>query len=49
MIGYLDKYIIKPLVLIMSKISGYTKTFEVEDKNNKLMSFIIYDEKLLQK
>ena len=33
----------------MSKISGYTKTFEVEDKNNKLMSFIIYDEKLLQK
>ena len=33
----------------MSKISGYIKTFEVEDKNNKLMSFTIYDEKLLQK
>ena len=37
MIGYLDKAI-KPLVLIMP-----------EDKNSKLMSFWIYDEKLLEK
>ena len=37
MIEYLDKTI-KPLVLIMP-----------EDKNSKLMSFWIYDEKLLEK
>ena len=52
MIGYLDKAI-RPLVLIMSKMKGYVKTFEVKggdkDKNNKLMSFCIYDEKLLEK
>ena len=34
MIGYLDKAI-RPLVLIMTKISGYVKTFKVKDKNNK--------------
>ena len=37
----------------MSKISGYVKTFKVEDrcrfKNNKLMSFRIDDDKLLQR
>ena len=41
------------LVLIMSKISGYVKTLKVKDrgkdKNNKLMTFSIDDEKLLEK
>ena len=37
-IGYLDKFI-RPLVLIMPKMSGYVKTFKVKDKSNKLMSF----------
>ena len=50
--GYLDK-VIRPLVLIMPKMSGYVKTFKVKDgdkdKNNKLMSFRIDDEKLLGK
>ena len=46
LIGFLDKDI-RPLVLIMPKMSGYVKTFKVEDKNNKLMSFRIDDEKLL--
>ena len=48
MIRYLKKYI-RPLVLIMPKISGYLKIFKVEDKINKLMSFRIDDEKLLEK
>ena len=52
MIGYLDK-VIRPLVLMMPKMSGYVKTFKVKDvdkdKNNKLMSFHIDDEKLLEK
>ena len=30
-------------------MSGYVKIFKVEDKNSKLMSFCIDDEKLLQK
>ena len=30
-------------------MSGYAKTFKVEDKINKLMSFRIDDEKLFQK
>ena len=42
MIRYLDKAI-KPLVSIMSKMSGYVKTFKVkdgdEDRKNKLMSY----------
>ena len=33
----------------MPKISGYVKTFKVEDKSNKLMSFCIDYEKVLQK
>ena len=37
----------------MPKVSGYDKTFkvkdEIKDKNNKLMSFRIDDEKLLEK
>ena len=47
-IEYLDKDK-RPLVLIMPKMSGYVKTFKVEDKNNKLMSFGIVDETLLEK
>ena len=47
-IGYLDKAI-RPLFSIMSKMSGYVKTFKVQDKNSKLMSFPIDDEKLLEK
>ena len=30
-------------------MSGYVKTFKVEDKNNKLMAFHRDDEKLLEK
>ena len=52
LIGYLDKAI-RPLVLIMPQMCGYVKTFSVKDgdkdKNNKLMSFLIDDEKLLEK
>ena len=40
---------IKPLILIMPKMSGYVKTFKFEDKINKLVSFHNDDEKLLQK
>ena len=39
----------RPLVLIILKVSGYVKAFKVEDKINKLMSFRINDEKLLEK
>ena len=48
LIGYSDKAI-RPLVLIIPKMSGYVKTFKLEDKNSKLMSFHIDDEKLLEK
>ena len=52
MTGYLDKNI-RPLVLIKPKMSGYSKAFKVKhgDKyeNKKLMSFPIYNEKLLEK
>ena len=51
-IGYLDK-VIRQLVFILPKMSGYVKTFKVKDgdkdKNNKLMSFRIDDVKLLEK
>ena len=44
---------IKPLVLIMPKMSGYVRTFKVKDgdkdKSSKLMSFHIDDKKLLEK
>ena len=43
LIGYLDKTI-RPLVLKMPKMCGYVKK-----RSNKLMSFCIDDEKLLQK
>ena len=45
-IGHLDE-IIRPLVLILPKMSGYVKTFK--EKNNKLMSMHIYDKNLLEK
>ena len=32
LIGYLNK-VIRPLVLILSKMSGYVETFKVTDKN----------------
>ena len=50
--GYSHKTITS-LVLIMPKISGYVKTLKVKDgdkdKNNKLISFRIDDEMLLEK
>ena len=46
--GYLDKNI-GPLVLIMPEMSGYFKTFKDKEGNNKLMSFCIDEEKLLEK
>ena len=48
MFEYLDEDI-KPLVLILPKMSGYVETFKVEDRINKLLSFRIDDEKLLEK
>ena len=52
LIGYLDN-VIRPLVLIMPEMIEYIKTFKVKDgdkdKNNKLRSFRIDDEKLLEK
>ena len=33
LIGYLDK-VIRPLVLILPKMSGYVKTFKVKDGDN---------------
>ena len=48
LIGYLDKAI-RPLVLIMPQISGYVRTFKVEDENSKLMSFGTDDETILEK
>ena len=48
-----SKYLIrikfdKALLLIMPKMSGYVKAFNVGDKINKLMSFPIDDQKLLE-
>ena len=47
MIGYFDKTI-RTLSLMMSKMSEYVKTFRGKEVNNKLMSFRIDDEKLLE-
>ena len=33
----------------MPRMSGYAKTFKVEDKSSKLMAFCADDEKLLEK
>ena len=47
LIGYLDK-VLRALVLIMPKLSGYVKTFKVKDEDKdkkcKLMYFHINDE-----
>ena len=44
---------IRPLILIMPKMSGYVKTFKVKegekDETDKLMSFHKEDEKILEK
>ena len=52
LIGYLDE-VIRPLVLILPKLGRYVKTFKVKDgvkdKSNKLMSFRMDDDKLLEK
>ena len=52
MIEYLDR-IIRPLALILPKLSRYFKKLKGKDedknKNKKLMSFRIDDEKLLEK
>ena len=52
MMGYLDKFI-RPLVLIIPKMSGYVRKCKVKDgnkdKKNKLMSFRIDDKNLLEK
>ena len=52
LIEYLYK-VIRPLILVLLKMSGYVKTFKVKngdkDINNKLMSFHGDDEKLLEK
>ena len=52
LIGYLEK-VIKPIVLMLPRMSGYVDTFKVKDKekdkNNKLLSLRINEEKLLEK
>ena len=52
LIGHLEK-VIRPLVLILTKTSWYLKTSKVKDgdkdKKNKLTSFRINDEKVLDK
>ena len=48
LIGCLDETT-RPLVLKMPEMSDYFKTFKVKEGNNKLMSFRINDEKLLEK
>ena len=40
---------IRPLVLIMLKMSGYVKKFKFKEGDNKLMSFHIDDQKILKK
>ena len=52
LVGYLDEAV-RPLVLIILQLSGYVKTFEIEDgdkdEKNELMYCNIDDEKLLEK
>ena len=48
MIGYFDKAV-RPLVLIIPKMSWYIKAFKIEDESSKLTSFQIDDQKLLEK
>ena len=53
LIGIKFNKAIRPLAVIMPKMSGYVTTFKVKegnkDKNNKLISFHKDDEKLLEK
>ena len=49
MIGIKFEKVIKSLVLIMPKISGYVKTFKVREGNYKLMCFRKNNEKLFEK
>ena len=37
LIGYLDKAV-RPLILIMPKMSGYVKTFKVKDRDQEHMA-----------
>ena len=46
LIGIKSDKAIRPLVLIIPKMSGYIKTFTVKEGENKLMSFCIDDKKL---
>ena len=46
LIGYLEE-VKRPLVLILPKMIGFVKTFK--DENNELISFLINDDKLLEK
>ena len=50
--GYLDE-VIRPLVLILPKMSGYVQTFKVKErekgKNSNLIYFRINNEKLSEK
>ena len=53
LIEYLDK-VIRPLILLLPKISDYIKIFKIvkgvdKDKNNRLISFCKDDEKLFKK
>ena len=52
LIEYSDE-VIRPLVLILPKLSGYVKTFQdkggYKNKNNKLMSLRIGNDRLLEK
>ena len=53
MIGYLNK-VIRPLVLVLPKMSGYVKIFKSKDgdkdtNDNTFISFCIDDEKVLEK
>ena len=52
LIEYLD-IVMKPIFLIIPKISKYVKKFNVnggdKNKNNKMMPFRVIDEKLLEK
>ena len=47
LIGYLGKTM-RPLVLKIPKMSEYVAMYKVKEGNNKLMSFCIDDEKLLE-
>ena len=48
LIAHLDKTI-RPLILIIPKISGYVKIFKDKNKSNKFMSLSIDDKELLEK